>query len=257
MASMDEDYQNQIKLIDEWLAVTEKDTDEYNDLLKTREALNREYTDNMKDAQDTYANYLLTTLQSINESELRGTENAKEYMKHINDELSKYGVSVDLSAGKENINKQIDDIQKGIEGRHPKIVVEGEINKEGFRNIFRDIGYRLANMPSIGGISFSGMAPAFYNLMNAFYAQGGLPPVGQIFIANERGPELVGQIGGQSFVANQNQMMDLLDKKIGNTQSNKPQVFNIYLDADHKIGSYTLDQLQDMAKTNGQAITIG
>ena len=89
------------------------------------------------------------------------------------------------------------------------------------------------------------------------FANGGLPPVGQMFIANEKGPELVGQIGGKSFVANQNQMMDLLDKKIGNAQSSKPQVFNIYLDADHKIGTYTLDQLEDMAKTNGQPITIG
>lgn len=90
------------------------------------------------------------------------------------------------------------------------------------------------------------------------YAQGGLPPVGQIFVANERGPELVGNIGGQSFVANQNQMMDLLDRKIGNAQNNsKPQVFNIYLDSNHKIGTYTLEQLQDMAKTNGKPITIG
>ena len=90
------------------------------------------------------------------------------------------------------------------------------------------------------------------------YATGGLPPVGQLFVANEKGPELVGQIGGQSFVANQNQMMDLLDRKIGNAQSNQgPQIYNIYLDESHKIGTYTLEQLQGMAKTNGKPITIG
>ena len=88
------------------------------------------------------------------------------------------------------------------------------------------------------------------------FASGGLPPVGQLFVANEKGPELVGQIGGQSFVANQNQMMDLLDKKISNVQTKTPQVFNIYLDENHKIGSYTLEQLQGMAKTNGKPITI-
>ena len=90
------------------------------------------------------------------------------------------------------------------------------------------------------------------------YANGGLPPVGQMFIANEKGAELVGHIGGQTFVANQNQMMNLLDKKIGNAQTSKtPQIYNIYLDPNHKIGTYTLEQLQDMAKTNGKAITIG
>lgn len=39
------------------------------------------------------------------------------------------------------------------------------------------------------------------------------------------------------------------------TQS--PQVYNIYLDKDHKVATYTLEQLQDMAKTNGRTITIG
>ena len=91
------------------------------------------------------------------------------------------------------------------------------------------------------------------------YAGGGfLPPVGNMFVMNEKEPELLGTIGGKSFVANQNQMMDLLDKKIGNAQKNTgTQVINLYLDADHKIGSYTLEQLQNMAKTDGKPITIG
>lgn len=90
------------------------------------------------------------------------------------------------------------------------------------------------------------------------FANGGLPPVGQLFVANERGPELVGQIGGQSFVANQNQMMDLLDKKIGNAQKgNSPQVFNIYLDENNKLATYVLNDLQETAKTNGKPIKIG
>lgn len=88
------------------------------------------------------------------------------------------------------------------------------------------------------------------------YAKGGLPSVGQLFVANERGPELVGQIGGQSFVANQNQMMSLLDKKI-NGSNNGKKVFNIYLDEGHMIASYTLDELESMAKSNGEPITIG
>lgn len=89
------------------------------------------------------------------------------------------------------------------------------------------------------------------------YAQGGLPPVGQLFVANEKGPELVGQIGGQSFVANQNQMMALIDKKISGANNSGKKVFNIYLDEGHMIASYTLDELESMAKSNGEPITIG
>lgn len=38
------------------------------------------------------------------------------------------------------------------------------------------------------------------------YASGGFPDYGDIFIANEKGPELVGTIGGRSAVANNNQI---------------------------------------------------
>lgn len=89
------------------------------------------------------------------------------------------------------------------------------------------------------------------------FANGGLPQVGQIFYANERGPELVGQIGGQSFVANQNQMMDLLDKKIGNANSGINSATFIVQVGDEEIARKVVNDLQGMAKTNGQTITIG
>lgn len=90
-------------------------------------------------------------------------------------------------------------------------------------------------------------------------AEGGLPPVGQLFVANEKGPELIGQIGGQSFVANQKEIVDFMDRKLQTATggNNGTQVYNIYLDEYHKIGTYTLEQLQGMAKTNGKPIKIG
>jgi hypothetical protein len=38
------------------------------------------------------------------------------------------------------------------------------------------------------------------------YAQGGFPPVGQLFVARERGPEMVGTIGNRPAVANNDQI---------------------------------------------------
>lgn len=87
------------------------------------------------------------------------------------------------------------------------------------------------------------------------YAQGGLPPVGQLFVANEKGPELVGHIGGQSFVANQNQMMELLDRKIGNAGSMNNATFIIQVGS-KEVARTVLTDLQDMAKSNGKPITI-
>lgn len=86
---------------------------------------------------------------------------------------------------------------------------------------------------------------------------GGLPPVGQMFIANERGPELVGQIGGQSFVANQNQMMDIIDKKLQNAGGGIKNATFIVQVGNTKVGQVVLNDLQQMAKDNGKPIKIG
>lgn len=97
----------------------------------------------------------------------------------------------------------------------------------------------------------------------AQYDTGGLPPVGQMFVARERGPELVGTIGGHTAVMNNNQIVSSVSAGVyqavrgamGN--NNNGGVYNIYLDKDHKLGTYTLEQLQGMAKSNGRPITIG
>lgn len=39
-----------------------------------------------------------------------------------------------------------------------------------------------------------------------WYASGGFPDVGQLFVANEAGPEMIGQIGNRTAVANQDQI---------------------------------------------------
>ncbi|MBO7526260.1 MAG: hypothetical protein J6T74_00005, partial [Clostridia bacterium] len=147
--------------------------------------------------------------------------------------------------------------KKGVEKEKPTIEFKGKMStlKDNVITALKKMtGVSSAVMKMFGIDNI--VIKALENIK--FYAKGGLPDVGQIFIANEKGPELVGQIGGQSFVANQNQMMNLLDKKIGNAQKNTtPQVINVYLDADHKIGSYTIEQLQNMAKTDGKPITIG
>ena len=118
------------------------------------------------------------------------------------------------------------------------------------------LSYALRNS-SFPTIKLSSEGQTFKSFKINAYAGSGLPPVGQIFVANEKGPELVGNLGGQSFVANQNAVVDLMDKKLGQAQTRQPQIYNIYLDKEHKLATYTLDQLQDMAISNGKPITLG
>lgn len=70
------------------------------------------------------------------------------------------------------------------------------------------------------------------------YAQGGFPSVGQMFIAREAGPELVGTINGRSAVANNDQIVAAVSQGVysavvaamGASASNGDQAINVYLD---------------------------
>lgn len=46
------------------------------------------------------------------------------------------------------------------------------------------------------------------------YARGGLPDIGEVFVARERGPELVGQIGGQTAVMNNDQIVQAVSQGV-------------------------------------------
>ena len=109
---------------------------------------------------------------------------------------------------------------------------------------FNKFGYGVQN--SGLGFSFSGVP----------YANGGLPPVGQLFVANEKGPELVGQIGGQTFVANQKQIGEYMDKRYGSYS--QPISVTIPVEVGgRKVSTIIIEDLQELAQTNGKPIVIG
>lgn len=66
----------------------------------------------------------------------------------------------------------------------------------------------------------------------SWYAQGGLPDVGELFMAREAGPELVGSIGGQNAVMNNQQIVQAVSQGVAQAVSqvmgnggNKYQLF--------------------------------
>lgn len=140
------------------------------------------------------------------------------------------------------------ELQKGINKINPKIKFQSDLSsvKSSLSSFFNNNSGIFSTIGKAMGINL----PSFLH-----FANGGLPPVGQLFVANERGPELVGHIGGQSFVANQNQMMDLLDKKIGNGNGMNNATFIIQVGS-KEVARTVLNDLQDMAKSNGKPITI-
>ncbi|PWM43113.1 MAG: hypothetical protein DBX47_07380 [Clostridiales bacterium] len=73
------------------------------------------------------------------------------------------------------------------------------------------------------------------------FAQGGFPTQGQMFIAREAGPELVGNIGSRSAVVNNDQIVESVSRGVydavraamssANSGNAGPAEFNLYLDS--------------------------
>ena len=73
----------------------------------------------------------------------------------------------------------------------------------------------------------------------SWYAKGGFPDMGEMFIAREAGPELVGKIGNRTTVANNDQIVEAVSRGVyeavaaamGGFSGGQPeQAINIYLD---------------------------
>ena len=217
--------------------------DEYNEMVKT--ANDKRYDDEQR---------LRDNLDKIQGQVYENLANKYKLMENKTDETSKKQRKL-IEGIFKNINVDKSDIVKKFSTLGDEI---GKSCAEGIRDSFNRQKVKFEfDASNIGGqVAKNGKFTVPVTGRITGYAGGGLPPVGQIFVANERGPEMIGQIGGQSFVANQNQVVDFLDKKLSQSKSTRPQVFNFYLDPDHKLATYTLDKLQDMAISNGKPITI-
>lgn len=88
-------------------------------------------------------------------------------------------------------------------------------------------------VPALGGKTFG------FNLREVslgrvdFFASGGFPDAGQLFLAREAGPELVGQIGRQTAVANNDQIVSGI--AYGVSTANEPLIAAVYAAAQQVI----------------------
>lgn len=95
------------------------------------------------------------------------------------------------------------DIGKNIlKGVWNGILSMGDWLKQKITDFFGGIGDGIADAVGIGQGTSVDITPV------QKFASGGFPNRGQLFIANESGPEMVGRIGGRSAVANKDQITD-------------------------------------------------
>lgn len=100
------------------------------------------------------------------------------------------------------------------------------------------------NRVSIGSTSFS--LPKF-NV--SWYANGGFPEMGELFLARESGPEMVGKMGRKSTVANNDQIVDGISSAVG------PAVYNAVAAAMSSVGGSRNEAPQFNVYVGGRKVT--
>lgn len=238
---LDESKENQVQYYSDLLQAYAKDRDDA--IKKAEEKRDKtvkaaeeqygrtsvEYGKIKKKAEETYDSEVKTAQESYNDIYNAFDESQKDISRYIDKDTGKV---------KSKWSKFIGDLKSAFKG-DLKLKVTYDTNASGIKKSVAD-ALGLKGWPTIKLGS---------------YAQGGLPPVGQLFVANEKGPELVGQIGGQSFVANQNQILDFIGKNAGSNFQPINATFVIQV-GNRELAKQVINDLQDMAKTNGKPITI-
>lgn len=103
-----------------------------------------------------------------------------------------------------------------------------------------------------GGGNIGGGQPVY------MYASGGYPTTGQMFVARESGPELVGNIGGRTAVVNNTQIVQAVASGVAQAVSSvigggSGQQVNIYLD-DVMVGNALIDSINRATKNTGNTV---
>lgn len=114
-------------------------------------------------------------------------------MEDLKTEINHFSQSIDMSQF-ENLGKQMaDNMYKGF--------TSSGLLQDAIKNFGNGASYSSENSSSRSANSYSVQDITAY-------ASGGFPEHGQMFIAREDGPELVGQMGNRAVVANNDQIVD-------------------------------------------------
>lgn len=211
-----------------WDVMTDKEKEslkkQYNDLKKAKDA-EKELINNQKDA-------LLKVLddynigrsdkqakqwkQELEEAQKNGSEQGQEYI----DNLVK-----DLMTGKIKTDQQGDEIGKGFKSNLEKNIAYFQADSTDAQSKF-DYLKNLKLEDKTAYIDFVSKTKGFRvlngigSIVDSFkifgYANGGFPDMGQMFVAREAGPELVGRIGKKTAVANNDQIVSAVSGGVYN-----------------------------------------
>ena len=165
--------------------------------------------DDVKNKFDNIKSSISTTMSNIKSDVSSNWSSMKEDIKN-----SISNIKTDVSGGFSNVKSTITEKLSGI-------ITEASNKWESIKSTFRgaiDYLKGLFNfewkLPDLKLPHFNvswndiGMGVSLPSIGIDWYAKGGFPDIGQLFVARESGPEMVGTMGGRTAVANNDQIVE-------------------------------------------------
>lgn len=149
--------------------------------------------------------------------------------------------------------------------------MQNALNSKEFNSVISSAGktggslYAKEFSKELNGINFNGKPVYGYDIGTPTrpkqYATGGFPTRGDMFIANEQGPEMVGTIGGRTAVANNDQIVSAIEAGVyravnsamgGKQQQSGDIVIPVYIGNDAVDEIIVSAQQRQLIRSNGR-----
>ena len=197
---------------------------------------NKELTESEKSAKKSLENILIAAGYTKTDLKNIMTQVGSEAYKGLEEGFGKYDFTKNINADKSVL------YTKGKEA--------GQEVAKGM-----SAGFSYSNFPKLTATMTDNNTGAKTNIAQInwrTYAMGGLPDIGEMFIAREAGPELVGKIGNSSAVVNNQQIVESVSRGVAQAVSqvmSKQQGgnYNFYLDSQQITAVVTKRQNRNLS----------
>lgn len=207
--------------------------DELEALKETRSGVTKQYENDVLSLKKTMYESLKIIEKQLIDSGYNIDEDAKGIYKSVQDQLNKIGLDTDIA---KNIDNELTNLGKTLDKSKPTLNDKANSIRNTLKNVI-GANYEMSPLVTLKptvSIVTTGASSAIKTFNNAVtaslenrsealnrlsginrtqfraYAEGGFPSFGEIFVAREAGPELVGRIGRRTAVANNSQIVDAI-----------------------------------------------
>lgn len=241
--------------VEEYSLALEQATDDLEGLKDAQEMCNDKIDD---------MNTNIDNLDSILEESTKAIDGAKDSVDNLSNSVANAETDVKLNVSyAEPTSKQTEalftSLKEKMKGLSLKaqVGVDTEAMKNTLKNFFNNNVFHMKGEIAIRMPGSSAGSP-YDDTYITLRAGGGFPSVGEMFIARENGPELVGTIGGRSAVANNQQIVEGISSGVyqAMTSALSNQGGDLYLTIQNSDGSNTRKIIRDynnyMKQTGGK-----